>query len=268
MAQPDAALFVNEIAHELFSMTDFENLHKRDRFTRLRLEKNIAKVIEPSKRVFLSGVLQMIYGDVATGLELCERAIQLDPSDPIMWSNYCTITRRVCSLLSSYDIRLRGLKYINHPNFTFETLVVQQQLNQFKAGLATVEALGKLIGREEAYKLCNEQSHFTIESMRELSEMPQAQAVQDVTRLMFSLAEEEHNYKVRASVGELEEDGDSYCIEMFIPDIDLDELKVLNSQLLRKRREQELTTSQVVGLFREGPDMVNSADIEGKPFVC
>lgn len=265
MAQPDAALFVNEIAHELFSMTDFENQNKRDIFTRRKLERDIAKVIQPSQREFLSGALLMIYGEVGAGIELCERAIQLDPYDPVMWSNYCTITRRICSLLASYAIRQRGLEYISHPNFTYETLVVQQQLNDFKAALATIEALGKLIGRDDAEKLCNEQSHFTVNEMRELSEMPQGQAIQDVTRLMFSLAEEEHDYKVRASVGELEDDSDSYCIEMFIPNISLNELKTINGQLLRKRREQGLSTSLVVGLFREGPDMAGAADMESEP---
>lgn len=259
MAQPDTASLANRIAHELFSMMGREN-QRLDSFTRKRLERDINKLTDIARRLFLSGILSVVDGEVEEGISACEQAIGLSLYDPVMWENYTIMIWRVKGTLASYQVRLRSLDYINQPSFLFSMLLIQQQLNDFKAGLETVDLLEKTIGRTATTQLFNDSGNLTVDEMIELNNIPQADTAKDVTRLMFALAEEEHDFKVNTTFSELEADSDTFCIEMFLSGIKLDELQNLNRQLLTKRREQGLATSEVVGLFREG---LSAADTNG-----
>lgn len=261
MAQPDAALLASDISQELFSMMGREK-QQLDSFTRKRLERDINKIPDPARRLFLSGILSVVYAEVEEGIDTCEQAISLAPYDYVMWENYTTMIWRVKGTLASYQVRLRGLNYINQTSFLHDTLFIQQQLNDFQAALETVNLLEKAVGREAAEKLSNELGNFTVDEMIELNNIPQAETAKDVTKLMFYLAEEEHHLKVNNTLSELEADSGTFCIEMFLPDIKLGELKNINRQLLAKRREQGLATSDVVGLFREGSSMDDTNGVE------
>ncbi|ART82596.1 hypothetical protein CBP31_08165 [Oceanisphaera profunda] len=250
MAQPDAASVASNISQELFSMLEREE-QQLDSFTRKRIERDINKVTDIAKRLFLSGLLSVVYNEIEKGIDACEQAIRLAPHDLVMWENYTTMIWRIKGTLASYRVRLRSLDYINQPSFLLSTLLIQQQLNDFKAALETVDLLEKILGTESAKKLFNELGDLTVDEMIELNKKPQAETAKDVTKLMFSLAEEEHNFKVKTTFRELETDSDTFCIEMFLPNIKLEELKSINRQLLAKRRELGLATSEVVGLFRE-----------------
>lgn len=261
MAQPDAASLANDISQELFSMMRHE-VQQLDPFTRKRLEREIGKVADAAKRMFLEGVLDVVYGEVERGINACEQAVQLDPYDLVMWENYSTMIQRIKGSLASYQVRLRGANYINQPSFLCNTLLIEQFLNDFNAALETLSLLEKTVGRQTAEKLCNELGNHTVEEMIELNKVPQAQTAKDVTKLMFSLAEEQHNFKVRTTFSELEVDSDAFCIEVFLSDIKLEELKSINRQLLTQRREQGLASSGVVALFREYFDTVDTKGVE------
>lgn len=223
-------------------------VERTNEFVRIMLEREIAKIPDSHLRIYLSGVWTAIYLDKEEGFKICERALELDPTESVTWDNFSVITHYLRGLSASIDVRMRALSYINPPSFIARTVHFLYAVNNVSGAIELCNKLFKLCGKKHAEKLIEDNVGVTYESLCETLEIDGIDELKHVTESMLEIAESIHGKHVRSVFTERNVDGE-LSVELFVVDATIDEVMMLNDELFEVRIEKALTSSTVVGLF-------------------
>lgn len=223
-------------------------VERNNDFVRIMLEREIAKIPDPHLRIYLNGVWTAIYQDQDEGFRICERALELDPTIGVTWDNFSVVTHYLRGLSASIKVRMRALSYINPPSFIARTAHYLCAINNISGAIELCNVLFKLCGKENAERLIEDNVGVSYESLLDELKRDGNDELKDVTALMLYIAESIHGKHVRSVFTERNVDNE-LSVELFVADVTVDDLMMLNDELFDARIEKSLISSDVVGLF-------------------
>ncbi|CAJ1921058.1 hypothetical protein [Aeromonas jandaei] len=223
-------------------------VERNNEFVRIMLEREIAKIPDSHIRIYLNGVWTAIYLDKDEGFRICERALELDPTVSVTWDNYSVVTHYLKGLSASINVRMRALSYINPPSFIARTAHFLCAINDTSGAIELCNNLFKLCGKEHADRIIEDNIGVSYESLLEELKRDGIDELKHVTASMLDIAESTHGKHVRSVFTERNADNE-LSVELFVADVTVDDLMMLNDELFDARIERSLTSSCVVGLF-------------------
>ncbi|AIU88336.1 hypothetical protein [Pectobacterium odoriferum] len=243
MSAPRPLPKTNELLRELFPSIE-AGVNFLDEFTLRRIIREAQKLPDADQAYCVEGLARMISGDTDRGIELCEKAISINPYEKANWANYLRLLRSLF-IYSKELVVMRGvLEYLDSEMLSklITYSVIWCNLDLLRSAINKAKEMGVEVDNKNAESIISLQERFP-------SDMAD---IEKLAGLVMEIAEEE---KILSSHSTVTEDVHGYLAYGFrVNTDDPNYLFSLNDRLADMIIDAGLATVDSVAFFEAGVD--------------